>query len=291
VDEAGANFEQAQLIRDARVRMRVPVAAMCEALDLSRQSVNTYRNVAERIDEKLFRDLIEARRPGGLALFPWSIIAQVARLAGKEEREDLIKKIRLHGWRTRNVEGYVSVERSDAAARIAKESGGGRNHAQAGRAPTAVQGTPGRSDAEQREEVLPVVGKLATRMEMLLKDVSRKAPPTLILVAVADAASRMIAEVAGDADGERATVREMCAARDALTRCAAVVSYARTSIEKRLSETEQHSRSGALASVRLSEDREPAPLTSRVDLDEKRAVAEGRELGAGTQLDQPVSGV
>jgi hypothetical protein len=122
VDEASLNFEQARLIRDARVRLRVPVAEICDALDLSPQSVNAYRNVAERIDAGRFRELIEARRADGLAVFPWSVIAQVARLAGEDERDALIENIRLHGWRTRRVQRWVSVERRDVAARIPSDS-------------------------------------------------------------------------------------------------------------------------------------------------------------------------
>jgi hypothetical protein len=255
VDEASANFEQAHLIRDARVRLKVPVAAICDSLDLSPQSINTYRNVAERIDEKLFRQLIEARRADGLALFPWSVIAQVARLAGEEEREELIKSIRLRGWRTRDVQGYIAVERSDAAARINGESRAGRSGAQVG-------GVTARSDPDEipRDGVSSVVGDLATRMEMLLKDVSRTAPPTYILVAVADVASRMIAEAARASDRECQSRRELRTAREALTRCAAIASDVRNSIQRRLAKSREEV--GAEGAVPLRPDSGSRPMSS-----------------------------
>lgn len=110
-DEAIANFEQAKLIQDARVRLKVPVSTICEALALSAQSVHAYRSVAARIEAPLFRELMKERRPDGLPLFSWSIVAQVARLADAREREDLLERIRNCGWRTRAVEEHISSRR------------------------------------------------------------------------------------------------------------------------------------------------------------------------------------
>jgi hypothetical protein len=226
VDEASASFAQAHLIRDARVRLRAPVATLCEALDLSAQSVHTYRNVAERIDEPLFRELVGARGSGGLTLFPWSIIVQVARLARKEERDELIEKIRLHEWRTRAVAAYLSLGRGDAA-RLASDLGlgdRGRRHRSGG-------------DLEGTRVPPPATSAvLGSPLATLMGGLSRARRPAVALVTVADVASRLIARASRESDRERASLTELWAARDALTRCALVVFGARSSIERRLSE-------------------------------------------------------
>jgi hypothetical protein len=215
-DEASANFEQAQLILDARTRLGVPVAVICEALDLSPQSVHSYRNVAERIDANLFGDLVKEHRPSGLPVFPWSIVVQIARLASEHERRDLVQMIRLRGWRTRDAECYVSVQRSEAAAR------------QGAKLP---RGGP------------PSIGDLAARMEALVRDAARKAPPTRVVVVVADFAARTLTEATHEVACGRASAQELMDARDALIRCATSAFDAKNAVAERIAEASSRPRS------------------------------------------------
>jgi hypothetical protein len=229
-DEAGANFEQAQLILDARTRLRAPVAVLCEALDLSAQSVHSYRNVAERIDARLFGDLVKEHRPSGLPVFPWSIIVQIARLASEPERQDLIRTIRLRGWRTRDAEGYVSVQRSEAAARPGARSRRGTSRG---------GGEPGP----------PEGGDLAARLEAAVADGPTKAPPTQVVVVVAEFAARALTEAARDAVRGPASPGELTEAREALTRCATSAFDAKNAVAERLAEASRRPRSWTAAST------------------------------------------
>jgi hypothetical protein len=246
-DEASANFEQAQLILDARTRLGVPVAVICEALDLSPQSVHGYRNVAERIDASLFGDLVKEHRPSGLPVFPWSIVVQIARLANEHERQDLILMIRLRGWRTRDAQGYVSVQRSEAAARQgAKLRGGSRSR---GAAPVASSAEDaGRRDEENGEPGPSSIGDLAARMEALVSNAARTAPPTRVVVVVADFAARTLAEAAQEVACGRASAQELMDARDALIRCATSAFDAKNAVAERLAEASRRPRSWMTAS-------------------------------------------
>jgi hypothetical protein len=229
--------------------LKVPVAVICQALDLSPQSVHSYRNVAERIDPNLFGALVKERRASGLPFFPWSIVVQIARLANEHDRQELIQMIRLRGWRTRDAEGYVSVQRSEAAARQGARSRGG------GSSRVAAPGTSSGEDAGRREAggengepAPPAIGELAARMEALVRDAARTAPPTRVVVVVADFAARMLTEATREIACGRAPARELMDARDALIRCASSAFDAKNAVAERLAEASRRPRSWMTAS-------------------------------------------
>jgi hypothetical protein len=237
-DEAHVNFEQAQLIRDARVRLKVPVAAIGEALGLSAQSINTYRNVAERIDRALFRELI-GERLGAISPFPWSVIAQVARLEDQGERGEVIEKIRRCGWRTRDVEAFVSSRRSARVFSSRNAEGRKAAEVEPGPLPPGRSKVSGDVPGEEAGDVTSLVSALGREMLVLVNAAGDAARPALIsiaadlLVRVVVDAAQAVASVAG-----RAPSQELGRVRDALSRCAAVISDARVAIGTKLAEAE-----------------------------------------------------
>jgi hypothetical protein len=239
-DEACVNFEQAQLIRDARVRLKVPIAVIGEALRLSPQSINAYRNVAERIDEPLCRELI-GERLHAIPLFSWSVIAQVARLENHGDRMDLIGKIRECSWRTRDVEAYVSSRRGDARARCARREGQtpGRGVAHEPR-PGERARMGGTATGEEAADVTSCMRDLGSRMLRLVHaNASDAARPTLVII-VTEVLARVLREAAHAlaTAHERAPSRDLEGARDALTRCLESVARARDTLTESLAEAE-----------------------------------------------------
>jgi hypothetical protein len=229
-DVAGANYEQAHLIREARVRLSAPVAAICEALDLSRQSLNAYANVGERMEPGLFRALVEERRPNGLPVFSWSIIVQVARLESQAQRQELIENVRLRGWRTRDAQRYVSAQRSCGSAR--------RPASRAGAATERAGGMASRREGDVELDPGHLAGDdLAARVRALIGDSAGEATPARVLAATAHAASHAITQAARDPACGLAPPQELNAARSALARCAAAVAHARDAISEGLAAT------------------------------------------------------
>jgi hypothetical protein len=241
-DEATVNYEQARLILDARVRLKVRIASICEALELSHQSVNTYRSVAERIDERSFRGLIEEHRPDGLPLFPWSIIVQLARLEDARERADAIQRIRLGAWNARRAEEYISSKRRSTRPR--KRGSHGDGDSRAGPAPRLGDGLEARGDPRlvEPDTLTPAGSDLARRAEGLVRSCAKQssASTVSVIVLIADVATRIVRDATAALG--RASVRELALAHDNLKRCLQSVVEAQHAIEIRLAEAEAHER-------------------------------------------------
>ena len=241
-EEASASFEQAQLIRDARGRLRVPVAEISKALDLSAQSINDYRNVAERIDKELFRALIEERRSNGYALFPWSIIVQVGRLEDKSDREELIDKIRRWAWRAREVQGYVSLARMDARATTGGKSAERGSAERNTFVPRLVRASnrDARVDEEGHRYARGVASHGPSELEALVEDApDRSDHPARFLTASADGARRIIEGLARDAAWAQVPAQELKEANDALARWAEAVTHMQSMIRGLVAEAER----------------------------------------------------